>query len=265
VRRISKITTEIQMTLDRQKIEPHLKESTYPLYIFDTVTSTNQIVWDLLAEGKTSPIIAIASQQTAGRGQWGRTWISDPGGLYLSMGLKLQILAMDAPHLTLLSAWGIAKGLQGQQLRVKLKWPNDLILEGRKLGGIKSETRIQQGMITQGVIGVGINWCNQVPETGINIQSYPKPHQIKSLEELAAITIEGVFQGYEYYLTHGIEALLRNYLEMLDSVGRKVIIEGMTGIIVGVTNQGELKVSLQAPGAKTTIKLPPGTISLGYQ
>lgn len=253
------------MNLERTKIEAYLDKSSYHLYIFDTVTSTNQIVWDLLEEGKTPPIIAIASQQTAGRGQWGRTWFSPPGGLYLSIGLKLQIAAKDAPHLTLFTAWGIANGLRSHQLPVKLKWPNDLILEGRKLGGIKSETRIQQGMITQGIIGVGINWCNQVPETGIKIQSYQNPPQIKSLEELAAITIEGVFQGYQYYLTHGVEALLRNYLEMLDSVGRKVIIEGMTGIIVGVTNQGELKVSLQAPGAKTTIKLPPGTISLGYQ
>ncbi|MGK7884836.1 MAG: biotin--[acetyl-CoA-carboxylase] ligase [Crocosphaera sp.] len=252
------------MSIDPRKIETQLKYPSYPLHIFDTVTSTNQVVWDLLAEGNPFPVIAIAAQQTAGRGQWGRNWVSAVGGLYLSIGLNLQITAQNAPHLTLFSAWGIAENLRNYGLPVKLKWPNDLILQGRKLGGIKSETRIQQGIITHCVIGIGINWCNQVPDPGITIQSHPKPHDIDSLETLAAITINGVFRGYDYYLSNGIDNLLKNYIEILDSVGRKVIIEGVTGTIVGVSTQGELRVSLQAPGSKTTLKLPPGTLSLGY-
>ncbi|MEL4895364.1 biotin--[acetyl-CoA-carboxylase] ligase [Crocosphaera sp. Alani8] len=253
------------MNLDPRKITAYLEHPCYPLHIFDTVTSTNQVVWDLLAEGKPFPVMAIASQQTAGRGQWGRNWVSAVGGLYLSIGLNLEIVAENAPHLTLFSAWGIAQNLRNYGLPVKLKWPNDLILEMRKLGGIKSETRVQRQMITHCVIGVGINWCNTVPDPGIAIQSYFEPHKIDSLETLAAITINGVFQGYHYYLKNGVDNLLRNYVEILDSVGRKVIIEGMTGTIVGVSPQGALKVSLQAPGAKTTLTLPPGTLSLGYQ
>ena len=253
------------MTLDRQKIENHLQQLLPGLYLFDKVGSTNQMVWDLWEKTKQTPIIAIASQQTAGRGQWGRTWLSSVGGLYLSMGLTLNISAEAVYHLTLWSGWGIAKTLQDYGLAVNLKWPNDLILEGRKLGGIKSETRIQQGMITYGVIGVGINWDNEVPQTGITIESSSHPHQIESLEVLAAITINGILQGYQAYLSDGIEGLLKNYLELLDSIGRKVIIEGVEGTIVGVSTQGELKVCLQSPGAKTIIKLPPGTVSLGYQ
>ena len=252
------------MSIDPRKIQIQLQKPELPLHIFDTVTSTNQVVWDLLAEGNPFPLMAIASQQTAGRGQWGRNWVSAVGGLYLSIGLKLQITAQNAPHLTLFSAWGIAENLPRYGLPVKLKWPNDLILQGRKLGGIKSETRIQQETITHCVIGVGINWCNQTPDPGITIQSYDKPHNIDSLETLAAITINGVFRGYDHYLSNGIDNLLRNYIEILDSVGRKVIIEGMTGTIIGVSTQGELKVSLQAPGSQTTLKLPPGTLSLGY-
>ncbi len=252
------------MSLDPRKITAYLKHPSYPLYIFDTVTSTNQVVWDLLAEENPFPLMAIACQQTAGRGQWGRNWVSAVGGLYLSIGLNLQMIAQNAPHLTLFTAWGIAQKLRQYGLPVKLKWPNDLLLEGRKLGGIKSETRIQQKNITHCVIGVGINWSNTVPKPGITLQSYPKPHHIDSLERLAAITINGVFEGYDHYLSNGIDNLLKNYIEILDSVGRKVIIEGMTGTIIGVSTQGELKVSLQAPGSKTTLTLPPGTLSLGY-
>ncbi|MGK7940951.1 MAG: biotin--[acetyl-CoA-carboxylase] ligase [Crocosphaera sp.] len=252
------------MTCDRHKIEQHLQLSVPNLYLFDQVGSTNEIVWELWEKTKQTPIIAIASQQTAGRGQWGRTWVSTVGGLYLSMGLTLNIPAEAVYHLTLWSGWGIAEELRRYGLSVKLKWPNDLILEGRKLGGIKSETRIKQGMMTYGVIGVGINWDNEIPQTGITLKSCSETHQIESLEVLAAITINGIRQGYRTYLREGIEVLLKKYLELLASVGRKVIIEGVEGTIVGVSTQGELKVCLQSPGAKTIIKLPPGAISLGY-
>ncbi|EAZ90823.1 biotin--[acetyl-CoA-carboxylase] ligase [Crocosphaera chwakensis] len=252
------------MKLDPRKINAHLKQPSYSVHIFDTVTSTNEVIWQLLAEENSFPVVAIASQQTAGRGQWGRNWVSHAGGLYLSIGLNVNLEAQNASHLTLFSGWGIAQSLRRYGLPVKLKWPNDLILERGKLGGIKSETRIQNKMITHSVIGVGINWGNQVPHPGITLQSYSNPHDIDSLDTLSAITINGIFEGYESYLKEGIDNLVRNYVEILDSVGRKVIIEGITGTIVGVSTQGELKVSLQSPGSKTTLTLPPGTLSLGY-
>lgn len=252
------------MNIDTLKIKSRLNSLSYPLFAFDTVTSTNQVAWDLLAEKNSFPLIAIAAQQTAGRGQWGRTWVSSLGGLYLSVGLTLNFPAENASHLTLFTAWGIAESLRQYGLPVTLKWPNDLLLEGGKLGGIKSETRIQQGTITHSVVGVGINWSNAVPHPGITIQSYPHPHDIESLEILAAVTINGIFKGYEGYQQEGIDVLLRNYVEILEIVGRTVMIEGVRGTIIGVTPQGELKVTLQSSGSKTTLKLPPGTLSLGY-
>ncbi|MDJ0846380.1 biotin--[acetyl-CoA-carboxylase] ligase [Crocosphaera sp.] len=252
------------MSLDPLNIKSCLSYPSSSLFVFDTVTSTNQVAWDLLAEGHSFPLMAIAAQQTAGRGQWGRTWVSSLGGLYLSVGLTLNLPADNAPHLTLFTAWGIAQSLRQYGLPISLKWPNDLILEGGKLGGIKSETRIQQETITHSVVGVGINWSNAVPHPGITIQSYPDSHNIDSLETLAAVTINGIFQGYEVYQQEGIDVLLRNYVEILESVGRTVMIEGVRGTIIGVTAQGELKVTLQSSGSKTTLKLPPGTLSLGY-
>ena len=67
------------MSIDPRKIQIQLQKPELPLHIFDTVTSTNQVVWDLLAEGNPFPLMAIASQQTAGRGQWGRNWVSAVG------------------------------------------------------------------------------------------------------------------------------------------------------------------------------------------
>ncbi|WP_267384073.1 biotin--[acetyl-CoA-carboxylase] ligase [Cyanobacterium sp. uoEpiScrs1] len=238
------------------------------LYCFRKIPSTNETLWELLDLKNDLPIVVIASEQTAGRGQWGRTWQSLPGGLYLSVAITPQILVKDAFHLTLLSAWGIANLLQTYQIPVKLKWPNDLILEDRKLGGIKIETRTRDGYITHAVIGVGVNWSNTVPPTGITLQSWAKRQELCSiscLEKLAAITLTGIFDGYQYYLDQDCNCLLTKYLELLDSLGDSVKVEGIKGTVVGVTAQGELQVNLQSPGAKTQINLSPGSISLGYR
>ena len=237
------------------------------IFCFDIIASTNQILWQLLDAGIEPPLVAIARQQTAGRGQWGRQWQSSPGGLYLSLAFKPQIPAAAAPHLTLCSAWGIANSLRQQKIPVQLKWPNDLTLQGRKLGGIKTETRVQQGKISQAVIGVGINWSNPVPAVGINLQSFWQncPHPpISSLEMLAAITINGLLAGSRRYLLEGIDSLLPSYLELLENCGQNVIVNGCPGVVVGVTTLGELRVRFQASGAATELTLPPGTISLGY-
>jgi BirA family biotin operon repressor/biotin-[acetyl-CoA-carboxylase] ligase len=257
------------MELNRHKLEAELFKFSnnqalqkLSLYLYETIPSTNQILWELIEQGVTFPIGAIASQQTAGRGQWGRQWQSQLGGLYLSVAINLNIPASDGPHLTLLSAWGIADALRRHDIPVFLKWPNDLILEGRKLGGIKSETRIQQETITQAVIGVGINWTNPVPEVGINLQSFSD--KIASLEQLTAIAIDGIFSGYQHYLANGIETLLISYLDLLQSMGRKVTVNGCPGVVIGVNSQGKLRVRLHSPGATREIDLSSGTISLGY-
>ena len=271
------------MTINKQKIEEILNNLTHQrddlelsLHIFDIIPSTNQKLWELLDQGLKSPRIVLASRQTAGRGQWGRTWQSESGGLYLSLGIKTQISASKAAQLTLCSAWGIATTLRNYQIPALLKWPNDLILEGRKLGGIKIETRIQQGTITQAVIGVGINWTNPVPKTGINLHSFYQDQLqqaivlcapllvIASLEQLAAIVIDGLLFAYQYYLSVGIEAILPSYLELNRSIGRQVSVNGCSGEVVGVTSKGELQVRLNSVGATTQICLQPGTISLGY-
>lgn len=303
------------MVLNRQHIETALQDVREQLpigdgflglelpqenlvHLFDELSSTNQALWELLSQGATSGTVAIAAQQTAGRGQWGRQWQSTLGGLYLSLALTPNIPASNSAQLTLCSAWGIAIALRTYNIPVFLKWPNDLLLLGRKLGGILTETRVQQGQITKAVVGVGINWSNAVPESGINLQSFCEEElnpAVTGLEMLAAIVIQGLNLGYQRWFKEGIKALLPSYLELLDSLGRHVIVDGTPGIVTGVTPTGELQVrlnSIQAQAYTSTdgskiattnsneanssdekatsmprareIYLKPGTINLGY-
>ncbi|NEO54560.1 MAG: biotin--[acetyl-CoA-carboxylase] ligase [Okeania sp. SIO3B5] len=265
-----------------QGVSDKLTASTFAnLHIFLSLPSTNQTLWQLIDSGNPSSIV-IASQQTAGRGQWGRNWQSTVGGLYMSIAIAKSntiapnISISQTSQLTLSSAWGIASSLRNYGVPVQVKWPNDLILEHKKLGGILTETRVHKKKISQAVIGVGINWANSVPETGINLQSYyrkqSKP-EIFSLEMLAAIVFHGLDSGIKQLLESGIESILPSYQQLLINIGQQVVVEDRIGTIVGVTTNGELRVKFNQDSASlltqpqissSEIFLKPGTISLGY-
>lgn len=190
------------MSFNRDKFLAHLAHLTpqtqgRSLFLFDTVASTNTTLSELLNTGAPIGSIAIAATQTAGRGQWGRTWVSQPGGLYLSMAIAPNLPATQSARLTLASAWGIATQLRHHQIPVQLKWPNDLYLSDQKLGGILTETAIRQATIHQAIIGVGMNWANHTPETAIALNNPPIPMTppITSLEHLAALVVNGIENG----------------------------------------------------------------------
>ncbi|HEY9848747.1 MAG TPA: biotin--[acetyl-CoA-carboxylase] ligase [Leptolyngbyaceae cyanobacterium] len=244
------------------------KQLAFSLHLFETLPSTNQKLWELLDQGATSGTVAIAIEQKTGRGQWGRQWHSPPGGLYLSLALAPHLPAEHAPQLTICGAWGIGTILREYDLPVWLKWPNDIVLSERKLGGILTETRVKQGCITKAVVGVGINLNNPVPENGINLQTFllNNPSPLLSLEMLAAVILQGLASGYQYWQQHGINNLLPSYQNLLINIGQKVEIEGNPATVVGVSANGDLRVRLLPKGSEPPleISLQPGTISLGY-
>lgn len=258
------------------------REKPGKIYIFDTLASTNQMLWQLLEQGEEPGTTVIAKQQTSGRGQWGRQWLSNTGGLYLSYAIEPHLPISQSALLTFSSAWGIASVLRSRGIPVYLKWPNDLILAQRKLGGILTETKIHQGAIVKAVIGVGLNWANPVPETGINLQSYLEKQSstaISSLEDLTNITLKGLITGYHKLSHEGMDTLLPAYQELLINIGHQLSIDGKPGIITGVAPTGELRVKLnppplapagsggvtkEVPPSESEIYLKPGTISLGY-
>ncbi|PSB35515.1 biotin--[acetyl-CoA-carboxylase] ligase [Chlorogloea sp. CCALA 695] len=242
------------MSLERRKLEA-LTARNLTLYIYEVLPSTNQTLWELIKAG-IKPGIVIAAQQTAGRGQRGHQWYSAIGGLYLSYALAPNIPVSQSFQLTLCAAWGIANALKTLGIPVQLKWLNDLVIDGRKLGGILTETKVNQGIITQAVVGVGINWINPVPETGINLSSFIDT--IPSLEMLAAVTIQGIERG----INEPVANLIPAYEQLLINMGQSVTFGDRTGVIIGITNTCCLRLQIEDC---SEIHLKPGSISLGYR
>ncbi|WP_347343131.1 biotin--[acetyl-CoA-carboxylase] ligase [Limnothrix sp. FACHB-708] len=316
------------------------------LQVLAETGSTNQVAWELAQAGAQPRTIVIALQQSAGRGQWGRQWSSPLGGLYLSRYFAPQLLPEDGAQLTLAAAWGLGQTLRDRGVPVALKWPNDLVVRGRKWGGLLTETRLVGGKIARAVTGLGLNWANPVPETGINATELfselefpelgspershdqsdqsvdrqlvdrldpldPSSHwvdrssnsskisdgsnslhgasalanqasqlntppllpptdfpaeggpPIRSLAELAALAIAGLDRGDRQLQTGGIESFLADYLELLETCGRSVQVGDRTGIAVGITPRGELRVKFSDQLA-AELHLPPGAVRLGY-
>ncbi|MBE9137422.1 biotin--[acetyl-CoA-carboxylase] ligase [Nodosilinea sp. LEGE 07088] len=244
----------------------------FHLHWVDQADSTNQVLAEMMAAGAPSGTALVATTQRLGRGQWGRQWQSPAGGLYLSLGIKPELPADRSHYLTLASAWGVATSLANLSLPVQVKWPNDLVIEGKKLGGVLAETRIDGGMVQDVVIGLGLNGFNPVPPTGISIQQLIQPETaapaLKTLEGLAAIALYGLMQGYLHWQNQGDEAFLDAYQARLANLGQVITLEGEPAEVIGVAPSGNLQVQVaqthnHSPVVET-LEIQPGKVTLGY-
>lgn len=117
-----------------------------------------------------SGLVVVARRQRHGRGQWQRQWSSPAGGLWLSAAFCWPSSpATTGAPLTLATAVGLALELEGLGLKPRIKWPNDLLVGGRKLAGILSRLRLQGERVRWARVGIGINGTNRVPVGAISL------------------------------------------------------------------------------------------------
>ena len=121
--------------------------------------STNLDARRLAEEGAPEGTVVVADTQTAGRGRKGRSWYSPPGfGIYTSIILRPAISPADAPRITLLTAVAIAEALlELTDIDIRIKWPNDILANGKKAAGILTEIRTEMDMVDYIVVGLGLN------------------------------------------------------------------------------------------------------------
>ena len=128
---------------------------------FDEVDSTNRAALDLARGGAEHGTVVVAETQTAGRGRLGRSFFSPPGqNLYASVVLRPEIDVSAAPTLLLAAGVAVAEAVVeelGRRDGVELKWPNDLLLGGRKASGILMELVTEEARVAYAVLGVGVN------------------------------------------------------------------------------------------------------------
>ena len=266
---LARPSTDLGLLAEFANLRPDLQ-----IHLYGQLPSTNETAWQLIDQGQGAGTVVIAERQTAGRGQWGRTWMSPPGGLYLSLVLEPELLLSEGALLTLTSAWGIATSLNNLGMPLQIKWPNDLVSHRRKVGGILTESRLANcaamedaAQLQQVVVGVGLNWDNPLSPNAISLRELlpelAKP-AFETLEELAAIVLRGVLQGVHYWQQQGNAAFVNAYTQKLAHRGKTVKVNGHNARVEGVSLEGDLIVSIGQGDGKFVRTLKSGEISLGY-
>ena len=222
-----------------------------PVVYYPETDSTNIRIRHLGDEGAPHGTLAVADRQTAGRGRRGRTWES-PGGscIYMSILLRPDLAPEKAPMLTLVMACGVAEGIMDcADVKVQIKWPNDIIVSGKKLRGILTEMSTQVDYINHVTVGVGIN---------VNVQNFPEEIQTATslLSETGTQTkrapvIAAVMKHFEenykiFMQTEDMSGLMKKYSSLLVNQGREVLIlekdAEYKAYAEGINQKGELVV-----------------------
>lgn len=222
------------------------------VYYYNITDSTNIRAKQLGDEGAPHGTLVTADQQSAGRGRRGRGWESPPGcSVYMSILLRPDIPPVKAPMLTLVMALSVAGSLKDcTGLDVQIKWPNDIILNGKKLVGILTEMSTEIDYINHVVIGVGIN---------VNMEYLPEEIQDKATSlrletghvvrrsELIASTMKQFERYYGLFLeSRNLESMREEYNRLLVNRGKEVRILGgkeeYNAVALGINSEGELLV-----------------------
>lgn len=127
------------------------------LHHHDVVTSTNDLVKDMADRGAPEWTTVVARSQSEGRGRMGRKWHSPRGNLYVSVLLKPDILPVELPRMSILTSLAVFMALKRGGAAMKLKWPNDILFDSRKIAGVLLEGRTQENRVDYIVAGIGIN------------------------------------------------------------------------------------------------------------
>ncbi len=153
------------MALDLERIEKHCRSHTKvrewvrEIMLFDRVDSTNRIALEMASQGLPGGIVILAEAQEKGKGRLGREWFSPEGmNLYFSLLLRPYQPARDFPLYSLATSVALIEAIQRTTgLAVQIKWPNDVVLEDKKLAGILLESEVRGDQSPSLVVGVGVN------------------------------------------------------------------------------------------------------------
>ncbi|TNF45986.1 biotin--[acetyl-CoA-carboxylase] ligase [bacterium] len=127
------------------------------LHHYGEVSSTSDLVKEMADMGAPEWTTVVAQSQSAGRGRMGRPWHSPRGNLYLSVLLKPEILSSELPRMSILASLAVFMAIFRENSPLNLKWPNDILLNGRKIAGVLLEGRTQNDRVEYVVVGLGIN------------------------------------------------------------------------------------------------------------
>jgi BirA family biotin operon repressor/biotin-[acetyl-CoA-carboxylase] ligase len=221
------------------------------VHYFRALDSTNSKAYELANQGAEEGEVVIAESQKKGKGRLGRNWFSPPfSNLYLSVILRPKIPPPQAPLITLMAAVATAEAIEKTSgLQPLIKWPNDILLNGRKMAGLLNEIKSETDRIHFVILGIGVN---------LNIDEKMFPKEIRSVATsmkremgqgvsrkiFLASLLQELEKWYTVFLRQGEGVILKSWRERAKIKGRQVKMtsfgETITGRAIDVDSDGAL-------------------------
>jgi BirA family transcriptional regulator, biotin operon repressor / biotin---[acetyl-CoA-carboxylase] ligase len=218
------------------------------------VTSTNDIVRERAAQGAQGPLWVRASSQTKGRGRRGRSWLSAPGNLFMTGLVTLDVPPSEAANLSFIAALAVGEAIGAvvPSSLIALKWPNDVLLDGKKCCGILLESWDSPHGL-QVAVGIGINVLSQ-PDNIDQMITCLADHALPDGNLCDAATLfEFVLCSFHHWLAlwreQGFEAIRNAWLERAKGVGQPIVVrlpnDTLEGVFAGLAQDGALILQLR--------------------
>lgn len=244
-------------------IKDRLSENNFlnDLKIFEEIDSTNEFIKQRI-DDMSDKTLVVAEMQNSGKGSKGRSWSSPAGsGIWMSLLLRPDIPMSKAPMLTLVMAVSVARACRNMyNLPVEIKWPNDIVYNGKKICGILTEMKQIDADNYGIIVGVGVN---------VNTKEFPKELECRATSiliemgvhsyraDLIAEIIKCFSDDYEVFLKYGdLSGLLRTYNSMSATIGKNVCVLDSKGeynaVALSVGSDGHLLVQRENKQTKET-------------
>jgi BirA family biotin operon repressor/biotin-[acetyl-CoA-carboxylase] ligase len=238
---------EVQGTLNTTRIGRQL------VCLAETA-STNADAFRLAESGAEEGTVVIADAQSGGKGRRGRVWSSPAGvNLYCSVVLRPEILPHEAPQLTFLSAVAVARAIElTTALQPEIKWPNDLLIKGRKVAGLLNEMSAETDRVNFVILGIGVN-LNMIqaqfptdlrtPATSLFLEQGGLVNRV----QFAAAMLSELDRLYTDFLRQGFGPVRDEWQQRCNANGREVIVseaevETVRGMFHGIDGDGAMLV-----------------------
>jgi len=222
--------TPDRLTADDIKARLKTKRIGLDVLVFDETASTNDVVEHLAKSGAPEGLVVFAESQTRGRGRRGRQWASPRGkGLWFSVLLRPSLPPSAASRITVAASVAVARAIREVcRVEARIKWPNDVILNGRKLAGILTELRAEADEILLAILGVGVDVnCEQedFPTDLAPVATSLKLETGSAQDRLSlAVQILAAFDHcYELALTD-FEVVADEWAKLCTTLGRHMVV-----------------------------------------
>lgn len=230
-------TEEVQNELTTEKFGRHIR--------YEPVAKSTQILahqW-ARADAKEGSLV-IADEQLEGKGRLGRVWHSPPQtGIWMSLIIRPQIPLQQASHLTLLASVGVCEAIRKfTSLPVMIKWPNDLLLHGKKICGILTELRGDQDHIHYVIFGIGLNVNQSQEDFPLELREIATSLAVEGRQQYArASLIAEILKQlefyYQLYLQEGFDPIREKWESLSNLIGQTITARTPQATVVGVAQQ----------------------------